>query len=82
MQLVIDSNCLRDPQTRKYLAASTDSHVVFTDYLGMELYKSSSFSMLADLLNQVAEFPQQVIVLKGTQEVCQLDDPPLEATGG
>ena len=81
MQLVIDSNCLRDPQTVKYLAASTDNHVVLTDYLGMELYKSSSFAMLGDLLNQVAEFPQQVIILKGTREVCQLDVPPLGATG-
>jgi len=81
MKLVLDSNCLRDPQTRKYLAASTDNHVVLTDYLGMELYKSSSLSMLADLLHQVAEFPQQVIILKGTREVCQLNDPPLGATG-
>jgi hypothetical protein len=80
MQLVIDSNCLRDPQTRKYLAASTDNHVVFTDYLGMELYKSGSLPMVADLLNQVAEFSQQVIILIGTRAICQLHVPLVGAT--
>ena len=80
MRFVIDSNCLRDPQVGHYLAASTDNMVVITDYLGMELYKPGSLPMLAASLSQLAKFPRQVVILKGTRDVCQLDAPQDGAT--
>lgn len=77
---VLDSNYLRDPSTSDYLAASPDNQVVLTDYLGMEAYKSGSITMLADLLSRIAEFPRQVVILRGTRVACCLEAPAVGTT--
>jgi hypothetical protein len=45
---------------------------VLTDYAAMEAHKDDTLEMLYRSMGIVAEFPKQVIVLKGTQAVCAL----------
>lgn len=66
MRKVIDSNYLQDPRLRSYLRKSSQHFVVLTDYLAMEAYKGNTFSTIYRSMEILAEFPTQVIVLKGT----------------
>ncbi len=71
MKMVIDSNYLQAPALKEYLSASTDNYVVLTDYAAMEAFKGKP-QVIYRSMEMLAEHPQQVIVLKGTQDVCGL----------
>jgi hypothetical protein len=71
MRMVIDSNYLQCSALRDYLAASTDNYAVITDYAAMEAYKGDA-RVIYRCIEILAEYPEQVLILKGTQEVCGL----------
>ena len=72
MKKVIDINFLQKPELKDYLAKSRDNYVVFTDFACMEIYKCNALKNLASKLKIVSQYPNQVIVLKGTREIISL----------
>jgi len=75
MRKVIDTNFLQTEALRAYLAASTDNYAVLTEFAAMESYKQDALDVLDALNSQMGvlvQFPTQVIVLKGTLDVCSL----------
>ena len=72
MKKVIDINYLQKPLLEDYLAKNRDNYVVFTDFACMEIYKCNALKNLACKLKIVSQYPDQVIVLKGTQEIVSL----------
>jgi hypothetical protein len=70
---VADSNCLQSEALRAYLSASADNHVVLTDYAAMEAYKGNTLKSIYRSMELLAQHPGQVIVLRGTQDICTLD---------
>jgi hypothetical protein len=72
MRTVIDSNFLQSDGLRAYLSKSPANMAVLTDYAAMEAHKADTLEMLYRSMAIVAEFPRQVIVLKGTLAVCAL----------
>jgi hypothetical protein len=71
MRMVIDSNYLQCQALRDYLSASADNYAVLTDYAAMEAFKGDP-QVIYRSMEILAERPTQVIILKGTQEVCGL----------
>jgi hypothetical protein len=72
MRKVVDSNFLQCEKLRAYLSESTDNYVVLTDYAAMEAYKGDTLKSIYRSMEILAHHPKQVIVLKGTQDVCGL----------
>jgi hypothetical protein len=72
MRRVIDSNYLRTPALREYLAASANNQAVIADHTAMEAYKDETLSSLFKSMEILADFPRQVVVLKGTRTLCGL----------
>jgi hypothetical protein len=72
MRTVVDSNFLQSEGLRAYLAKSPSNMVVLTDYAAMEAYKADTLDLLLRSMAILAEFPRQVIVLKGTKVVSGL----------
>ncbi len=72
MKFVIDSNYLQDERLRRYLSGKRSNYAVLTDYAAMEAYKGNTLESIYKSTEILAEFPQQVIVLKGTTEVGKL----------
>jgi hypothetical protein len=72
MRALVDSNFLQSDGLRAYLSKSPSYIAVITDYAAMEAYKADTLEMLYRSMAILAEFPRQVIVLKGTQAVCGL----------
>jgi hypothetical protein len=72
MRKVVDTNFLQTEALRAYLAASTDNYVVLTEFAAMESYKQGALDALSDQMGVLVQFPTQVIVLKGTLDVCSL----------
>lgn len=72
MKKVVDINYLQKPELEKYLAKSRDNYVVFTDFACMEIYKCNALKNLACKIKIVSQYPNQVIVLKGTREIISL----------
>jgi uncharacterized protein (DUF2461 family) len=70
---VIDSNRLRSPELREYLSRSKHNFAVLTDYAAMEAHKGDTLVTIFESMAVVAEFPEQVIVLKTTGVVCGLN---------
>lgn len=70
-RMVVDSNYLQSPALRDYLSASADNYAVLTDYAAMEAYKGDP-QVIFRSMEILTAHPKQVIVLKGTQEVCRL----------
>ena len=73
MRKVIDSNQLRAPALKDYLAASRSNFAVLTDYAAMEAYAGESLTTLYHSLAIVSQFPKQVVVLKNTVLACGLN---------
>lgn len=71
MKKIIDSNYLQRDELRDYLALK-ENYVVLTDYLSMEAYKGDTFSSIFKSIKILADYPNQVIVLKDTQTICEL----------
>lgn len=73
MRMVVDSNFLQRPELREYLAQSRQNYTVLTDYAAMEAYKGDTLASIYQSMEILAHYPQQVIVLKGTQMACGLE---------
>lgn len=69
---VVDTNCLQSDALRVYLSASANNYVVLTDYAAMEAYKGDTLKSICSSMEILARHPKQVIVLKGTQDICAL----------
>lgn len=72
MKKVVDSNFMQSDELRSYLAASTGNYVVLTDYAAMEAYKGDTLKSIFRSMEIVADYPEQVIVLKPTSIACGL----------
>jgi hypothetical protein len=72
LRKVIDSNSLQSPELRRYLSTSPSHYAVLTDYAAMEAYKGNTLTSIFSSMEILAEYPAQVIVLKGTQRLCAL----------
>ena len=72
MRMVIDSNYLQASGLREYFAKSPNNFAVVTDYASMEAYKGDTLASIYRSMQILAQFPRQVIVLKGTITVCGL----------
>lgn len=72
MRTVIDSSALQCAALRRFLARSRQNFAVLTDYAFMEAYKDDTLDMLYRSMEILSNYPEQVIVLKGTQIVCGL----------
>lgn len=72
MRKIIDANCLQSQRLEKYLAKSQDNMAVLTDYAAMESYKGSTLKSIFKSMEVLSRYPNQVIILKGTQNVCAL----------
>lgn len=72
MRKVIDSNQLQSEQLRLYLSASLTNFAVLTDYAAMEAYKGNTLVSIFKSMEVLCDFPDQVIVLKGTRLVSGL----------
>lgn len=73
MRVVIDSNCLNSDELRMFLSVSANNKAVITDYAWMEAYKHGSPESVARSFSVLGDFPEQVILLKGTKAVGALD---------
>jgi hypothetical protein len=72
MRKVIDSNCLQSEELRSYLAASSSNYAVLTEYAAMEAYKGNTLISIQKSMDIVSEYPEQIIVLKGTRAISSL----------
>ena len=70
MKLVIDSNQLQTLEFREFLARSPKNLAVLPDFAAMEAYKGDSLKSIFKSMAVLADFPEQVIVLKGSAENC------------
>lgn len=69
MRVVIDSNALRTEELKGWLAASKSHSAVITDYTWMEIYKGNERVALLESLDILKDFPDQVLLLKGTKQI-------------
>lgn len=65
MHLVIDSNQLQNDRLRRFLQQSKHNRAVLTDFLGIEAYNGDVKGYFK-WLEVLAEYPDQVLVLKGS----------------
>lgn len=70
MKLVIDSNQLQTLQLREFLARSPNNLAVLPDFLAMEAYKGDALKTIFKSMSVLADFPGQVVVLKGSAKIC------------
>jgi len=66
VRAVIDSNSLRSSDLEEYLKYDNKHCAVLTDYTWMEIYKGDEKIALLESLAILKDFPDQVILLKGT----------------
>ena len=72
MKLVIDSNQLQTSQFHEFLARSPNNLAVLPDFASMEAYKGDSLKTIFKSMVVLADFPRQVIVLKGSAKNCAM----------
>lgn len=72
---MVDSNFLQDERLRAYLGASPNNYAVLTDFVAMEAYKEDTLARIYDRMEIVSQYPRQVLILKGTHDVCGLSGP-------
>jgi hypothetical protein len=72
MRKVVDSNQLQSEALRSFLSKSKDNFAVLTDYAAMEAYKGDTLVSIYKSMEIVADYPDQVVVLKNTRVVCGL----------
>lgn len=73
VRVVIDTNRLRSDELAAFLASSSEHIAVITDYAWMEAYKENPLVTLPKSMGVLKDYPDQVILLKGTKEICALD---------
>lgn len=71
--VVIDTNRLASAELRGFLAASAENRAVLPDYVVMERFKPDNVQALQRGFLVLKEYAPQVLVLKGTGAVSQLD---------
>lgn len=64
---VVDTNYLARPELGNWLAASGLHYVVLTEFASIESYKGDTLKTLFPNMAVLAQFPKQVIVLKGAE---------------
>lgn len=69
MRLVIDSNQLQSDQLGDFLRKSPSNRAVLTDFVAMEAYKGDSLNSIFKSMAIVSEYPNQVLILKGSRKV-------------
>lgn len=67
--LLADSNALRHPGLKSYLSASRNHAIGLSDLILVEMRKSKALSTSRNSTMLVAQFPQQVFVLRRTDEM-------------
>jgi len=72
MQMVVDSNQLQSPRLKAFLEASTANRAILTDYSAMEALQGDVVRSFANGMSIAGQYPNQIIVLKTTQSICQL----------
>ena len=73
MRMIVDSNYLNNPALATYLASSPAHIVVLCDYAAIEAYKArDSLKSLVASMEILADFPNQVIVLKKSATIQKL----------
>ena len=72
MKKIIDANYFQAPELKQYLGSSKEHFVVFCDYACMESYKGNTLKSISKSIEIVSDFPDQVIVLKGTRDLVSL----------
>ena len=70
---VVDTNCLQSEALKAYLSASAHNYAVLTNYAAMEAYKGDTLKSIYSSMEILAQHPQQVIILTGTQDICALN---------
>jgi len=78
LQKVIDQNYLREPNESLHIYLNKGNQVVLTDFACMESYKGNSLINLKRSQEIISQYPKQVIILKGTQEVINLTKKSIE----
>ncbi len=74
LRVVIDSNRLQSDELKCFLEVEQTNRAVLTDYAWMEAYKHPDpVTSIRKSMSVLRQFPDQVIVLKGTKEVGALD---------
>ncbi len=76
MRVIVDSNQLQSETLRGFLSKSKGNFAVLPDYVAMEAYKGDTLASIYKAMAILADFPCQVIVLKGTSAVCGLKGRP------
>jgi hypothetical protein len=71
--MIIDSNALQSQELRIYLAKSKANMAVLNDYAAMEAYKGDTLNSIFRSMEILAQFPEQVIVLKPTTKIFGLN---------
>lgn len=66
MRVVIDSNRVQSDELSCFLASSKSNRAVVTDWLMMEAYKGETLKSIYKSLGVLAQYPNQVIVVKNT----------------
>lgn len=69
MLLVVDSNQLQSNVLRDFLAKSCRNRAVLTDYVAMEAHQGDTLASIFKSMQVLADFPDQVLVLRGTRTV-------------
>lgn len=72
MRVVIDSNQLQNPQLKKFLDTSKTNRAILTDYAAIEAYQGNTLLSILNSMSILGNYPNQVIILKNTQSICQL----------
>lgn len=72
MKLVIDSNQLQTNRLHEFLAQSPHNAAVLPDFAAMEAYKGDSLKTIFKSMAVLSNFPNQVIILKGSTKVSRL----------
>ena len=66
---VVDSNYLRDPALRTYLASSRSNFIVMTDFVAMEMHRKNALSTTRNSMAIACDFPGQILVLRDSSYV-------------
>jgi len=74
---VVDANTLRRPLIlTPFLEAKHNERCRNSDFCCMECYKGDSLRALQKSLTIISRHPDQVVVLKGTQEIARITAKP------
>ena len=72
MKYVMDSNRLRSEELRVFLEKSSQNLAVLPDFVSMEAYKGEPLRTIFNSMSVLSDFPNQVMILKGSAKVCGL----------